>query len=80
MEPSMQLLLFIAVFGALAFIFGRNGHRGVRTDAVYAKSTRYLSEEEPILFWMAVARAEVALPSTVPLRSRNRCGCASGPT
>lgn len=55
MESSTKLALFIPVFAVLAFIFGRNGHRGVRTGAVYAKSTRYLREEEPILFWLAVA-------------------------
>ena len=54
MKSATQLLLFIPVFAVLAFIFGRSGLRGVRTGAVYAKSTRYLREEEPILFWLAV--------------------------
>jgi len=51
----MQLLVFIPVFAVAAFIFGRNGSRGLRTGVVYAQSTRYLREEEPILFWLAVA-------------------------
>lgn len=55
MESNTQLLLFIPVLAVLAFIFGRNGQRGLRTGAVYAKGTRYLRKEEPILFWLAVA-------------------------
>jgi hypothetical protein len=54
MSPSIQLLLFIPVFGVLAFIFGRNGLRGVRTGAVYERSRRYVREDEPVSFWIAV--------------------------
>ena len=54
MDPFTQLLLLIPVACALAFVFGRNAYKGVRTGAVWAKSTRYLRDEDPILFWLAV--------------------------
>ena len=54
MGPYTHLLLFIPVACALAFVFGRNAYKGVRTGAMWAKSRRYLRDEDPILFWIAV--------------------------
>lgn len=54
MDFFTQLLLLVPVASALAFVFGRNAYKGVRTGAVWAKSTRYLRDEDPILFWIAV--------------------------
>jgi hypothetical protein len=53
------LLLFIPVFGVLAFIFGRNAHRGIRTGAVYLESARYVRTDQPFLFWFALVLSTV---------------------
>ena len=54
MNPLTQLLLLAPALGALAFVFGRNAYKGVRTGAVWTRGTRYVRDEEPFLFWIAV--------------------------
>ena len=53
MWPALENLFFALVFAGMGWVFGKNALDGLRTGAVYAKSTSYERHSMPILFWTA---------------------------
>ncbi|MBO0749125.1 MAG: hypothetical protein J2O44_01665 [Porphyrobacter sp.] len=59
MPPSLILALGIPGFALLAYLFGHNAWKGLRTGEVYAKSYLYKRSESPVFFWIALALSAI---------------------